>query len=126
MTLLVILVLAFVAVFAWQFTASRNALAVTRVESHRSAEDAARIVQNAFTGARNALWTGASGPGAINMRRRGKGGGIVLSVDIEPLPSGGSATNMWASSYNEYLVVLANFAGSVNSRKKAIAQLLHA
>ena len=47
-----------------------------------------------------------------------------MSVDIEPLPNGGSATNMWASSYNEYLVVLANFAGSVNGRKKAIAHVL--
>ena len=124
MTFLLVLVLAFVGIFVWQFMATKSALATTRVESRLSVEDAAQVVQGVFGGARNALWTGASGPGAINMRRRGKDGGIVMSVDIEQMPGGGSATNMWASSYNEYLVVLANFAGSVNSRKKAIAQLL--
>jgi hypothetical protein len=124
MTFLLLLILAFVGIFAWQFTATKNALATTQVESRRSVEEAAQVVQAAFTGARNALWTGTTGPGAINMRRRGKDGGIVMSVDIEPLPGGGSATRMWASSYNEYLGLLANFAGSVNSRKKAIAQVL--
>jgi hypothetical protein len=33
---------------------------------------------------------------------------------------------MWTSQYNEYLIFFANFAGSVNSRKKAIARALAA
>ena len=49
-----------------------------------------------------------------------------MSIDITPLPGGGSAVDMWASTYNEYFLVLANFAGSVNSKKKAIARLLDA
>ncbi len=123
---LLLLILAFVLAFIWQFLATKKALATTRLESHHSPQEAAQLVQSAFAGARNAIWTGATGPGTINMRRRGKDGGIVMSIDVTELPGGGSAVGMWASAYHEYLVVLANFAGSVNSRKKAIAQLLDA
>ena len=73
----------------------------------------------------DAPWTGVSGSGTVNMRLT-KGGGIVKSIDVAELPSGGSAVDMWASAYREYFVVLANSAGSVNSRKKAIARLLDA
>jgi hypothetical protein len=124
--LLPLLILAFVLAFIWQFLATKKALATTRLESRRPPHEAAQLVQNAFSGARNALWTGANGPGTINMRRRGKDGGIIMSIQVVELPGGGSAVDMWASTYHEYLGVLANMAGSVNSRKKAIARLLDA
>lgn len=125
MEIVLVLVALFIAVVVWQFLATRNALATTRVQSRYSPHDTAQIVQQAFSGARNALWTSATGPGAINMRRRGKDGGIIMSIDVRPA-AGGSAVDMWASDYNEYMFVLANIAGSVNSRKKAIARLLNA
>lgn len=126
MDALLLLILAFVLLAIWQFLATKKALATTRIESRCSAQEAVQLVQSAFSGARNALWTGATGPGMINMRRRGKDGGIVMSINVTESPGGGSAVDMWASSYTEYLVVLANFAGSVNSRKKAITRLLDA
>lgn len=119
-----LVVLAFVGVLVWQYMATKNALATTRVESHYPPHEVIVRVQGQFAGARSALWTDAPGPGSINKRRRGKDGGITMSIAIEPLGNGGSSIEMWASTYNEYLLVLANFAGSVNSRKKAIAGVL--
>ncbi|WP_339122915.1 hypothetical protein [Pseudonocardia sp. D17] len=123
-SLLLILVLLFIAVFIWQYVASGNARTTTRVETPRAPQEAAQVVQQAFSGARSALWTATSGPGAFNMRRRGKDGGITMSIDVHALPAGGSAVDMWASDYNQRFVALINFAGSVNSRKKAIAREL--
>lgn len=123
-SLLLVLVLLFIAIFIWQYVASSNARTKTRVETPQAPQEAAQVVQQAFSGARSALWTATSGPGAFNMRRRGKDGGITLSIDVHALPVGGSAVDMWASSYSERFVVLVNFAGSVNSRKKAIARSL--
>lgn len=81
-------------------------------------------MREAFTGARSVLWTPASGPGAINMRRRGTRGGITMSIDIEQWRDGGCEGSMWASQTVVYLGVLVNFAGVVNRRKKAIARAL--
>lgn len=124
--LIVLVVLAFVGLLIWQFVASKNALMTTRVKSRYSPQEAAAMAMGAFAGARGALWTDASGPGSINKRRRGKDGGITMSIDIQPLANGGSAVEMWASTYNQMFIVFANFAGSVNSRKKAIARTLTA
>lgn len=121
---IVLVVLVFVRLLVWQFMATKNALATTRVESRYAPQDAADVIMRAFAGAGGALWTNGSGPGSINMRRRGKDGGITMSIAIAPLANDGPAVDMWASTYNEYFIVFANFAGSVNSRKKAVAGLL--
>ncbi|ROO61552.1 hypothetical protein EDC02_3492 [Micromonospora sp. Llam0] len=60
------------------------------------------------------------------MRRRGVRGGITMSIDIEPLPGGGTRVDMWASGTVVYLGFLVNFAGVVNRRKRAIARRLTA
>lgn len=123
---IVVVVLAFVGLLVWQYMATKNALATTRVESRYTPQQATEMAMGAFGGARSALWTDTSGPGSINKRRRGKDGGITMSIAIEPLANGGSAVEMWASTYNQMFIVLANFAGAVNSRKKAIARTLTA
>jgi hypothetical protein len=116
--------LAVVGLFVWQFMATKNALATTRVESPLPPDVVAAKISNTFGGARSMLWANGAGPGSINMRRRGKDGGITMSINIEPSASGGSVVDMWASSYNEHFIFFANFAGSVNSKKKAIARQL--
>lgn len=83
-------------------------------------------MRGAFTGPRAILWTTVSGPGTINMRRRGVRGGITMSITIEPRPDGGSVVDMWASEAVVYLGLLVNFAGVVNRRKRAIARALTA
>lgn len=114
----------FVAVFIWQLVESRNALATTSITTHLPPQQVAQLIESAFSGARSILWTTTSGPGTINMRRRGFRGGITMSIDIEPLPEGGCRVDMWASETVVYLGVLHNFAGVVNRRKRAIARLL--
>lgn len=123
MGFLVVLLLAIIGIWVWQFIETRNALATTSVVSRYPREQSAQLISNAFDGARTVLWTTASGPGDINMRRRGYKGGITMSIDIQPLPDGGSRVDMWASHYLGYLL-LANFAGVVNRRKKAIGRML--
>jgi hypothetical protein len=78
---IILMILAFVGLLVWQFMATKNALATTRVESRCPPHEAANVVIGAFGGARGALWTDASGPGSINKRRRGKDGGITMSID---------------------------------------------
>ncbi|WP_238009513.1 hypothetical protein KZZ52_27065 [Dactylosporangium sp. AC04546] len=110
----------------WQFLETRNAVDTMTVRSPHDPQQTARIIHDAFTGVREVLWTDTSGPGAINKRRRGKDGGITMSIDIDPLPDGGAKVSMWASQTNVYFGFLVNFAGVVNRRKKAIARLLAA
>lgn len=123
MGFLVVLIIAIVGIWVWQFIETRNALATTSVVSRYPHERSAQLISGAFGGARSVLWATASGPGHINMRRRGYKNGITMSIDIQPLPDGGSRVDMWASQYLGYLL-LANFAGVVNRRKKAIARIL--
>ena len=120
----IIVVLTLAGILVWQFTQTKNALATTVVTTRKSVNDATTAVNGAFHGARGVLWTDDSGPGTLNKRRRGKDNGITMSITVEPSPTGGSKVSMWASQYNEYFIFFANFAGSVNSRKKAIAQVL--
>ena len=120
----VVLVLGLVGLLVWQFVATRKAVDTTSVRSPYDPRRTAQIISSAFTGARGILWTDATGPGAINKRRRGKDRGITMSIDIESHPSGGSEVSMWASQTNVYFGIFANFAGSVNGRKNAIARLL--
>lgn len=115
-----LLVLAFVGFLVWQFIASRRAVATTVVQSPHPPQQVTQIVNGAFGGVRSTLWVRASGPGAVNMRRKGINGGITMSIDIEPLPGGGSRIDMWTSAADERLLFFVNFAGSVNSRKRAI------
>lgn len=122
--LFVLAVLALVAFLIQQRNATKNALATTRVESRLPPQEVASRIANTFGGAQAMLWTNGGGPGSINMRRRGKDGGITMSITIEPSATGGSIVDMWASNYNEYFIFFANFAGSVNSKKKAIARQL--
>jgi hypothetical protein len=119
-----LLVAAIAGAFVWWFMSSRKALATTVVETRCAPEQAAAVVANAFKGVRSILWTAGTGPGAINMRRRGKERGITMSIDIEPNNAGGSRVSMWASQYNEYLGFFANFSNEVNGRKKAITRML--
>ena len=118
--------LALVGFLIWQRAATKNALTTTRVESPLPPQEVAARIASTFGGSQSMLWTNGAGPGSINMRRRGKDGGITMSITIEPSPSGGSVVDMWASNYNEYFIFFANFAGSVNSKKKAIARQLAA
>lgn len=119
-----LLVALIIGVFAWQFAETRKAVATSSIESAHDPARAAEIINAAFTGARAILWTDTSGPGTLNKRRRGKDGGITMSIDVEPRPGGGSRVDMWASQTNVYLGFFVNFAGVVNRRKKAIAELL--
>ena len=119
-------VLALVGCFVWQYIETKNALATTSVISLYDPQRTAEIIYGDFVGARSVLWADASGPGTINKRRRGKDGGITMSIDIEAFPGGGSQVDMWASQTNIYLAVFVNFAGVVNRRKKALARLLTA
>lgn len=121
---LLLLILAFVGILVWQFIETRNALATTSVVSRYAPERSAQLIDTAFGGARSMLWTNTSGPGTINKRRRGWRRGITMSITIEPLPEGGARIDMWASQYAQYLFVLANFAGVVNRRKRAITRIL--
>lgn len=109
---------------AWQLIETRKAVATTTFETACDPVRAAQIVRDAFGGPRAVLWTTATGPGTINMRRRGVHGGITLSITVEPRPGGGSRVAMWASKTVVYFGFLANFAGVVNRRKKAIGRLL--
>ena len=122
--LCVLAVIGLVGFLAWQFIETRNATETMSVRTNYDPNQTAEIINNAFTGVREVLWANASGPGTINKRRRGKDGGITMSIDIEPLPDGGSQVDMWASETNVYLGLLVNFAGVVNRRKKAIARML--
>ncbi len=124
MAFLVLLILGFVGILVWQFIETRNALATTSVVSHYTPEQSAQLIDTAFGGARSMLWTNTSGPGTINRRRRGWRRGVTMSITIEPVPEGGARIDMWASQYVQYLFVLANFAGAVNRRKRAIARIL--
>lgn len=124
--IVVLVVLAFIGIFVWQFQESKKALGTTSVRSLYDPRRTTELVMGAFGGARGMLWTDASGPGGINKRRRGKGNGITMSIDIKPTSGGGSQVDMWASETNLYLVFFVNFAGVVNRRKKAIAALLTA
>jgi hypothetical protein len=124
--IILLLFIVFIALLVLLFRSSKQALAHTVVESPRSPEEVAEIVKGAFSGVRQTLWTSASGPGTINLRRRGKDGGITMSIDISPSGKGGSVIEMWASTYNEYFFVFANFSGAVNSRKRAISRLVTA
>jgi len=118
------LIAGLVGIFVWQFVETRRAVATTSVETAYEPAKVAQIVRSAFTGPRAVLWSAATGPGMINMRRRGVHGGITMSIDIEPRPGGGSRVDMWASDTVVYLGTLANFAGVVNRRKNAIESLL--
>lgn len=120
------LVAGLIGILVWQFIETRRAVATTTVETAYEPAEAAQIVRDAFTGPRAILWTTATGPGTINMRRRGIRGGITMSITIEPCPGGGSQVDMWASDTVVYLGVLVNFAGVVNRRKNAIGRLLTA
>jgi hypothetical protein len=113
-----------IGVLVWQFIETRRALETTVVHSPLEPDRAAQVVRDAFTGAGALLWTTASGPGDINMRRRGVRGGITMSIDIASRPGGGSQVDMWASETVVYLGVLVNFAGVVNRRKSAIERQL--
>ena len=124
MGVLVVVLVVLAAVLIWQFQESKKAIATTSIQSEYDFNKVAEIVNGAFRGARGTLWADTSGSGTINKRRRGKDGGIVMSIDIEPLANGGSRVDMWASQTNTYLGFLVNFAGVVNRRKKAIVQIL--
>lgn len=119
----ILVILAIVGVIVWQVTESKNALASFSAQSRHDPRHTAEIVNNAFDGTRGMLWSNVDGPGTINKRRRGKDGGIVMSIDISS-SGAGSRVDMWASSSNVYLHVIVNFAGVVNRRKKAIAQAI--
>lgn len=118
------LVAGLVGVLVWQFVETRKAVATTTVETMYEPAQVAQMVREAFTGPMAVFWTTASGPGSINMRRRGVRGGITMSIDIEPRQGGGSTVDMWASETAVYLGVLVNFAGVVNRRKTAIERRL--
>ncbi|MBO4139131.1 hypothetical protein J5U46_03040 [Micromonospora tulbaghiae] len=118
------IVAALIGFFVWQFIETRNAVATTVVDTTCDPAQAIEAVREAFGGSRSVLWTGTSGPGMINMRRRGFRGGVTMSIDIEPHPGGGSRVEMWASRTVEYMGILVNFAGVVNRRKTVIARLL--
>ena len=120
----ILLILVFAGICVWQFIETRNALATTSVLTRHTPDQTAQIIETAFGGARSVLWTNERGPGTINKRRRGYKRGITMSIDIEPQPDGRTQVSMWASRYAEYMFVLANMAGVVNRRKKAIALLL--
>jgi hypothetical protein len=120
------LVAGLIALPVWQFIETRRAVATTTVATAFEPAKVAELVGEAFAGPRAILWTTVSGPGTINMRRRGVRSGITMSIDIEPRPGGGSLVDMWASSTVVYLGVLVNFAGVVNRRKNAIGRLLTA
>ena len=117
-------VVGLIALLIWQFVESQRAVATTTIRTSYEPAEVAQVVRDAFSGPRSVLWTTASGPGMINMRRRGIHGGIVMSIDIESQPGGGSTVDMWASETVRYLGVLVNFAGVVNRRKKAIERQL--
>jgi hypothetical protein len=120
----VIIVLAFIGVIVWQYVESQHAVATTSVLTRYTPEQAAEIIMGAFGGARSVLWTRASGPGTINMRRRGRAQGITMSIDLTPEANGVTRIDMWSSAYSHYLGVLIGFAGVVNRRKRAIGRLL--
>lgn len=119
-------VAALIGVVVWQFIETRNAVATTTVETALDPGRAAQLVHEAFTGPRAILWTETTGPGRINMRRRGIHRGITMSITIDPRPGGGASVDMWASQTVVYLGFLVNFAGVVNRRKNAIGRLLTA
>lgn len=121
-----LLVIVPIGIVVWQLVETQKAVSTTTVETTHSPAEAAQIVRGAFAGPRAVLWTGASGPGTINMRRRGVRGGITMSITIEPRPGGGSQVDMWASDTAIYFGFLVNFAGVVNRRKNAIGRLLAA
>jgi hypothetical protein len=121
---IVLVVLAIIAILVWQRAATTKALATTHVESLLSPRDAEARIRNTFGGAQALLWTEGAGPGSINMRRRGKDGGITMSISVEPGARGGAVVDMWASNYNEYFGFFANFAGAVNSKKKTLERHL--
>lgn len=122
----VALVLGPIVILVWQLVETRQAVATTTVDSGYGPAEVEQIVYDAFGGPRAILWTTASGPGTINMRRRGVRGGITMSIDIEPLPGGGTRVDMWASETVVYYGFLVNFAGVVSRRKRAIARALTA
>ena len=115
------MVAAFIGVFGWQFSETRRAVATTIVDTPLSPGEAARVAREAFAGARAVLWTPTTGPGTINMRRRGIHRGITMSITIRPRQNGGSEVSMWASDTVVHFGLLVNFAGVVNRRKKVIS-----
>ncbi|MDG4772207.1 hypothetical protein [Solwaraspora sp. WMMD792] len=124
--LCIMLVVGPIAVLVWQLIETRNAVETTTIETTYDPAEVARIVRESFAGPRAVLWTAASGPGTINMRRRGFRGGITMSITVGRRSDGGSQVDMWASDTIVYLGFLVNFAGVVNRRKRAIARRLTA
>lgn len=120
----VVVLLLFAAFVIWQFIESRKAVATTSVITRYTPAQAVAIINGAFGGARSALWTTTSGPGMLNQRRRGVNRGITMSIDITPQGEGVTRIDMWASQFTVFMLVLVNFAGVVNRRKRAIARLL--
>jgi hypothetical protein len=125
-TVITLAVLAFIGFWVWQFIQTRRALATTTVQSRHAPDQVMKIVDSKFRGMQSSLWRHTTGPGTINKRRTGINDGIIMSIDVSPLSNGGSQVEMWASEGHEYLGGLVNFAGSVNSRKKAIARAVAA
>jgi hypothetical protein len=119
-----VVLLLFAAIVVWQFIEGRKALATTSVITRYTPDQAVEAINGVFGGARSALWTTTSGPGMLNRRRRGVHRGITMSIDITPQGEGVTRIDMWASQYTVYLLVLVNFAGVVNRRKRAIGRLL--
>jgi hypothetical protein len=124
MIFIVLIILVFIGIVIWQFIEGQNATATTSVLTRYTPQQAAQIIDSAFGGARSMLWTKAKGPGNINRRRRGIRGGITMSIDLTPQQDGMTRVDMWASETVVYLLVLHNFAGPVNRRKRAIGRLL--
>lgn len=123
----VVIILAIVGLLVWQFSESKRAASTVSMYTSLDRQKTAELINSSFRGGtRSVLWADASGPGTINKRRRGKDKGITMSIDIEAAGGGGTRVEIWASSYTHYFGFFINFAGVVNRRKKAIAQLLGA
>lgn len=120
----ILVVAAIVAGLYFFIQTGSRARETTSLTTMHSPEETVVIVKSAFNGSSGMLWTDDNGPGTVNMRRRGKDGGITISIAIDPAPGGGSSVSMWASKFNVYFIFLVNFAGAVNSKKKAIASRL--
>ena len=104
-----------IAILGWQWYETQQAVATTTVDSPYEPAEVAQIVRDAFAGPRAVLWTTTGGPGTINMRRRGVHGGITMSIDIEPLPDGGTRVDMWASGTVVYLgFLVTSLASSID------------
>ncbi|UVJ38040.1 hypothetical protein [Arthrobacter sp. CJ23] len=109
-------------IVVWSLGLWLTSVAKTQLETQVTLSPARTvdIIEQCFSGL---LWKDAPGPGAINKRRRSLSDKTaVISIEIAPLPNGGSHVAVWMSAWQSKYGI-ANDSGVIGMKKKIIRRL---